>query len=101
MAAYQCLSNAYIGSQRWDEGLKALEEAYRLLPKNGNAVVHISVLSQLISVTKEMKDNYRQLKYLQELENVLRKFIIDNPSLKDRICRRIQFSMRFSMRIIT
>ena len=81
VAAYQCLSNAYIGSQRWDEGLKALEEAYRLLPKNGNAVVHISVLSQLISVTKEMKDNYRQLKYLQELENVLRKFIIDNPSL--------------------
>ena len=55
MAAYQCLSNAYIGSQRWDEGLKALEEAYRLLPKNGNAVVHISVLSQLISVTKEMR----------------------------------------------
>ena len=83
VAAYQCLSNAYIGSQRWDEGLKALEEAYRLLPKNGNAVVHISVLSQLISVTKEMKDNNRQLKYLQELENVLRKFIIDNPSLKD------------------
>ena len=91
VAAYQCLSNAYIGSQRWDEGLKALEEAYRLLPKNGNAVVHISVLSQLISVTKEMKDNYRQLKYLQELENVLRKFIIDNPSLKRRICRRIHF----------
>ena len=83
MAAYQCLSNAYIGSQRWDQGLKALEEAYRLLPKNGNAVVRISVLSQLISVSKEMKDNNRQLKYLQELENVLRKFIIDNPSLKD------------------
>ena len=83
VAAYQCLSNAYIGSQRWDEGLKALEEAYRLLPKNGNAVVRISVLSQLISVTKEMKDNNRQLKYLQELENVLCKFIIDNPSLKD------------------
>ena len=83
VAAYQCLSNAYIGSQRWDEGLKALEEAYRLLPKKGNAVVHISVLSQLISVTKEMKDNNRQLKYLQELESVLRKFIIDNPSLKD------------------
>ena len=42
VAAYQCLSNAYIGSQRWDEGLKALEEAYRLLPKNGNAVVHVT-----------------------------------------------------------
>ena len=83
VAAYQCLSNAYIGSQRWNEGLKALEEAYRLLPKKGNAVVHISVLSQLVSVTKEMKDNNRQLKYLQELESVLRKFIIDNPSLKD------------------
>lgn len=83
VAAYQCLSNAYIGSQRLDEGLKALEEAYRLLPKNGNAVVRISVLSQLISVVKEIKDNRRQLKYLQELESVLHKFIIDNPSLKD------------------
>ena len=31
MAAYQCLSNAYIGSQRWDKGIEALEAAYQLL----------------------------------------------------------------------
>lgn len=83
VAANQCLSNAYIGSQRWDKGLNALEEAYGLLPERENAVVRISVLSQLISVTKEMKDNKRQLKYLQELESTLHTFIKENPSLKD------------------
>lgn len=82
VAAHQCLSNAYIGSQRWEEGLGALEEAYKLLPRQENAVVRISVLSQLISVTKEMKDYKKQLKYLQELESTLHKFIKDNPTLK-------------------
>lgn len=82
VAAHQCLSNAYIGSQRWDEGLKALEQAYNLLPKNGNPVVRISVLSQLITVTKEMKDNKKLLKYLQEQARTLNKYIHDNPSLK-------------------
>lgn len=53
VAAHQCLSNAYIGSQRWEEGIKALEEAYKLLAPDANPVVRISVLSQLVSVTKE------------------------------------------------
>lgn len=82
VGAHQCLSNAYIGSQRWSEGMNALEEAYRLLGTKGNPVVRISVLTQLISVTKEMKSNSKQLKYLQELENVLHSYIQKNPSLK-------------------
>lgn len=82
VGAQQCLSNAYIGSQRWSEGMNALEEAYRLLGTKGNPVVRISVLTQLISVTKEMKSNSKQLKYLQELENVLHSYIQKNPSLK-------------------
>lgn len=83
VGAYQCLSNAYIGSQRWEEGLKALEEAYNLLPqKDSNPVVRISVLTQLVSLTKEKKDNTKQLKYLQELESVLHKHISEYPSLK-------------------
>lgn len=57
MAAYQCLSNAYIGSQRWDKGIEALEAAYQLLTPTENPVVRISVLSQLVSVVKEKKDN--------------------------------------------
>lgn len=82
VAAYQCLSNAYIGSQRWDEGVKALEEAYQLL-EDKNPVVRISVLTQLVSATKEMKDNAKQLKYMQELEIVLTNHIKGNPSLKE------------------
>lgn len=83
VAAHQCLSNAYIGSQRWKEGLNALEEAYKLLPRQENAVVRISVLTQLVSVTKEMRDHKKQLKYLQEMESTLHKFIKDNPTLRD------------------
>lgn len=83
IAAYQCLSNAYVGSQRWDEGIKALEEAYRMLTAKDHPVDRISVLSQLISVTKEKKDNQRLLKYIQEQENILHKHIAENPSLKE------------------
>lgn len=83
VAAQQCLSNAYIGSQRWEKGISALEEAYRLLGNKGNPVVRISVLTQLISATKENKGSAKQIKYLQELENVLHKYIKENPSLKE------------------
>lgn len=82
IAAYQCLSNAYIGSQRWDKGIEALEAAYQLLTPTENPVVRISVLSQLVSVVKEKKDNKKLLKYLQELENTLHHHISANPSLK-------------------
>ena len=83
IAAYQCLSNAYVGSQRWDEGIKALEEAYRMLTAKDHPVDRISVLSQLISVTKARKDNQKLLKYIQEQENILHKPIAENPSLKE------------------
>ena len=83
IAAYQCLSNAYVGSQRWDEGIKALEEAYRMLTAKDHPVDLISVLSQLISVTKARKDNQKLLKYIQEQENILHKHIAENPSLKE------------------
>ena len=83
IAAYQCLSNAYVGSQRWDEGIKALEEAYRMLTAKDHPVDRISVLSQLISVTKARKDNQKLLKYIQEQENILHKHIAENPSLKE------------------
>ena len=83
IAAYQCLSNAYVGSQRWDEGIKALEEAYRMLTAKDHPVDRISVLSELISVTKARKDNQKLLKYIQEQENILHKHIAENPSLKE------------------
>ena len=63
--------------------IKALEEAYRMLTAKDHPVDRISVLSQLISVTKEKKDNQRLLKYIQEQENILHKHIAENPSLKE------------------
>ena len=83
VAANQCLSNAYIGSQRWEDGLKALEDAYKLLLDKNNPVVHISVLTQLVSAAKQMENYSKQFKYLQELENVLNNHIKANPSLAE------------------
>ena len=83
VAASQCLGNAYIGSQRWDEGYKVIEEAYGLLNSQSSSPTRISLLSQLISIHKELK-NYSKLKvYLKELEKVLKQLISSNPSLKE------------------
>lgn len=82
VGAYQCLSSAYIGSQRWDEGCKALEEAHNLLAPDADPIDRISVLTQLVLVTKEKNDNDKMLKYLQELEGILQDIIKKNPSLK-------------------
>ncbi len=55
IGAKQCLGNVYISTERWDEGMKALEAAYQLSLQTDNAVVRISILCQLISITKDQK----------------------------------------------
>lgn len=54
-----------------------------MLTAKDHPVDRISILSQLISVTKEKKDNQRLLKYIQEQENILYKHIAENPFLKE------------------
>lgn len=83
VAAYQCLSSAYIGSQRLDEGNNILEDAYRLLGDESSVPTRIAVLSQLISINKELKNNSKLIKYLKELESVLHQHISKNPSFKE------------------
>lgn len=83
VAACQCLGSAYIGSQRWDEGNKILEEAYRLIGNETTSSTRIAVLSQLISINKELKNNVKLIKYLKELESVLQQHISKYPSLKE------------------
>ena len=58
IGAKQCLGNAYIGTERWDEGMKALEEAYQLSSRTDNAVVRISILCQLIACLQPSRANY-------------------------------------------
>lgn len=83
IAACQCLGNAYIGSQRWDEGNKVLEEAYELLGDDGSTSTRISLLSQLISIHKELKNHSKLIACLKELKSVLDQLINTNPSLKE------------------
>jgi len=83
VAAYQCLATAYIGSKRWNEGIKALENAYKMLSTKDHPIVRISVLSQLISVTKERKNYAMQFQYLHELERLLSNHVSTSPGFKE------------------
>lgn len=83
VAAYQCLGNAYVGSQRWNEGNEMLEKAYRLLDNQPSSPNRISLLSQLMSINKELKNYDKQFEYIKELEKVLHNLINEQPSLKE------------------
>lgn len=82
VAAYQCLATAYFGSKRWNEGIKALENAYKMLSEKDNPIVRISVLSQLISISNDRQNYAMQLKYLHELEKLLINHINNSPGYK-------------------
>lgn len=83
VAAYQCLATAYIGSKRWNEGINALENAYKMLSEKENPIVRISVLTQLISITKDRQNYTMQLKYLHELDKLLLNHINNSPGFKE------------------
>lgn len=83
IGAKQCLANAYMGTGRWEEGKKALEDAHKLLPKMNNVIVHNSLLCQLISLTKANDDYQGQKKYLEEQRALLSDYINKNPTMKE------------------
>lgn len=73
-SACLCMGNAYIGSQRWNEGIKSLEEAYQNLKGDELISMKFAVLTQLIYASKEVRDNAKQLKYLRELAFIAKDF---------------------------
>lgn len=81
-AASVSLGNAYVGSLRWKEGIKNYEEAHEYLKNDNNPSMKFSVLTQLIYASKEVHDNAKLLKYLDEFKVVINTFIKDNPKLK-------------------
>ena len=83
IGAKQCLGNVYISTERWDEGMKALEAAYQLSLQTDNAVVRISILCQLISITKDQKNNQLLSEYLAKLKETLHHHTSTNPMLKE------------------
>lgn len=82
VAAYLCMGNAYVGSQRWETGLKTFEEGLKCFEKDESPTMKFPVLMQLIYVTKELHDNEKLLKYLKELKRVLNGHVKDDVNLK-------------------
>ena len=67
----------FFDAKRFQIDLYTYNEEYE------RAISEANKMSQLVSVTKEMKNNSKLFKYLQELESTLYKHIKENPSLKD------------------
>lgn len=63
--------------------MKALEAAYQLSLQTDNAVVRISILCQLISITKDQKNNQLLSEYLAKLKETLHHHTSTNPMLKE------------------
>lgn len=81
-SACLCMGNAYIGSQRWNEGIKSLEEGYQNLKGDEFISMKFAVLTQLIYASKEVRDNTKQLKYLRELAFIANDFSKGKPKQK-------------------
>lgn len=83
IGAYQCLSNAYLGTGRMDEAKQALKKAHQLLPQLENIIVHNSVLTQLIALSHEMRDNADLINFLKEQKKLLTSYIASNPDMRE------------------
>lgn len=83
IGANQCLSTAYLDTRRTKEAKQTLKEAHKLLPQLGNVIVHNSVLSQLITLSREMRDFTDMAKFLKEQQELLTDYITSSPEMRE------------------
>lgn len=83
IGANQSLSTAYLGTKRMKEAKQTLKEAHKLLPQLGNVIVHNSVLTQLITLSREMHDYTDMAKYLKEQKKLLTGYITSSPEMRE------------------
>lgn len=78
----QAIANAYLSTNRWQQGMEILEETYSLLPLIDHPATHISVLSQLLLAAEDSHDSKSLIKYLREQEKALKEYTGKNPVQK-------------------
>lgn len=79
IAANMCLAMSYTGSERLEEGMKALQEAYSILANTESEVSSFDVLGLLVGTSFQLKDYESMLKYNKELEEAIHGYISDRP----------------------
>lgn len=73
------LATAYIGTERYEKGINALQDAYIEIPNTDNQITVISLLSLLISTSKHKGAYDLLFFYLQELTNSLDTHLASHP----------------------
>lgn len=80
-AAKLCLMNAYMMSARFNEGVEAGFEAYRLLPPSTSIETRKEILQEVTLACSSIK-NKHSLEYIQEYEAILNKWAVTNQKFQ-------------------
>lgn len=83
IAAYKCLAGVYRSTYRFEESAQTLETAYALSPKMNNPKSKLEIITYLVAIYKQMKDQSNWLKYLNIKEKEIKSLIKKYPSTKD------------------
>lgn len=83
IAAYKCIAGVYRSTYRFKESAQTLETAYALSPKMDNPESKLEIITYLVAIYKQMKDQPNWLKYLHIKEKEIKNLIKKHPSTKD------------------
>lgn len=83
IAAYKCLAGVYRSTYRFQQSAETLETAYALSPKMNNPESKLEIITYLIAIYKQMKDQTNWLKYLNIKEKEIKSIIKKDPATKE------------------
>jgi len=75
VSANAVIATSYLATERWDEGLEHLHEAYKFLPHAKNILVSIDVLGMLISASFQTDDYPALYQYIEEFKKSLNDYL--------------------------
>lgn len=79
--AYLCLLSNYFETMRYQEGIAALNSAFKLIKPEDPPLEKITIYSKAVLVYSTMHDNKKMLRNLQELEKATNDFLSQGKSI--------------------
>lgn len=78
-----CLMTSYLSTLRYEEGKKALEEAFQLMKPEDSPMDRINLLSKAVLVYSFLHENEKMLSSLEQMRLAINDLINTNPALRN------------------
>lgn len=78
-----CLMSSYIATMRYEDGAKALEEAFRLMKPQDKPMDKINLLSKAVLAYSFLHDNEKMYSSLEQMRVAIQDLITAAPTLKN------------------